>query len=95
MAGRESDNKERDTMDQQKLFDTVQNVLVDTFGVDAESVTADATFESLELDSLDLVELTLLIEEETGVKIEDDEVEQIRTVGDAVSLISEKSKVGA
>jgi acyl carrier protein len=78
-----------------EMYATVENVLVETFGVDGEKVSPEATFESLDLDSLDLVELTLLIEEETGVKIEDDEVESIRTVGDAVALIEEKSKVGA
>jgi acyl carrier protein len=79
----------------QDVYKTVEQVLVDTFGVDVENVSPEATFESLELDSLDLVELTLLVEEETGVKIEDDEVEQIRTVGDAVDLIVKKSMVGA
>lgn len=75
----------------QQLYTTIERILVDTFGVPAADVAPDATIESLELDSLDLVELTLLIEEETGVVIEDEEVEGITTVGDAVDLVAAKS----
>lgn len=75
----------------EQLYATVERILVDTFGVPADDVTPDATIESLELDSLDLVELTLLIEEETGVVIEDEEVEDITTVRDAVDLVAANS----
>lgn len=76
-------------------YETVERILVDTFGVPDDQVGPDATFESLELDSLDLVEMTLAVEEETGVTIEDEELEGVRTVGDAVKLIDEKAKVQA
>lgn len=75
----------------QETYEIVHRILVETFKVPADDVTPEATFETLELDSLDLVELTLAVEEETGVKIEDDEVERIRTVRDAVDLIAERS----
>lgn len=68
-------------------------ILTGTFGVPDEEITPDATFESLSLDSLDLVELTLVVEEELGVKIEDEELEDIETVGDAVDAV--KRKAGA
>ncbi|MDQ3931459.1 MAG: acyl carrier protein [Actinomycetota bacterium] len=79
----------------QNIYASVERILIETFQVPADEVSPDATFESLELDSLDLVELTLAIEEELGVKIEDEEVERIRTVRDAVDLIAEKSGVSA
>ena len=74
----------------QDLLSTFRTLLVDTFGVPEGDVQPDATFESLGLDSLDVVELTLVLEEETGVKLEDEELEDVRTVRDAINKVSEK-----
>lgn len=74
----------------QDLFATFKTVLVDTFGVPEDDVAPDATFEALGLDSLDVVELTLVLEEETGVKLEDEELEDVRTVQDAIDKVNEK-----
>jgi acyl carrier protein len=79
----------------QDLHATFTTILVDTFGVSADAVTPDATFESLGLDSLDVVELTLVLEEETGVKLEDEELEDVRTVQDAVDKVVEKQQAAA
>ncbi|HEX2028528.1 MAG TPA: acyl carrier protein [Nitriliruptorales bacterium] len=79
----------------QELYDKVKNILVETFQVPEEDISEDATFESLDLDSLDLVELTMAIEEETGITIEDEEAEEINTVGEAVNKLEEKQKVEA
>jgi acyl carrier protein len=73
------------------LYTTFQTVLVDEFGVPADDVAADATFEALGLDSLDVVELTLVLEERTGVKLEDEELEDVRTVQDAIDKVTEKA----
>ncbi len=74
----------------QDLLTTFRTILVDTFDVPADDVTAEATFESLGLDSLDVVELTLVLEEETGVKLEDEELEDVRTVQDAIDKVAGK-----
>ena len=74
----------------QDLLATFQELLSEEFGVEAEEVTPDATFEALGLDSLDVVELTLVLEEKTGVKLEDEELEDVRTVQDAINKVSEK-----
>ena len=74
----------------QDLYNTFKTMLVDTFGVPEEDVSPEATFESLGLDSLDVVELTLVLEEETGVKLEDEELEDVRTVQDAMNKVNEK-----
>ena len=71
-------------------YETLQDILVSSFGVDAGTVTAETTFAELELDSLDLVELSMAVEDRLGVGIADDEVEKIASVGDAVSLIDAK-----
>ena len=71
-------------------FETLQDILVTNFGVEADTVTPDTTFTELELDSLDLVELSMAVEDRLGVGIEDDEVEKIASVRDAAELIDTK-----
>lgn len=72
------------------VYDRVANILVENFGVDADAVGPDATFEDLDLDSLDLVEFALAAEEELGVRIEDEEAEGLETLGAAVKLLEDK-----
>jgi acyl carrier protein len=74
----------------QELLDTITEVLTEDFGVPEDDISPDATFEALGLDSLDVVELTLVLEEKTGVKLEDEELEDIRTLQQAVDKIAEK-----
>ena len=74
----------------QDLLATFTELLNEEFGVPADDVKPDATFEGLGLDSLDVVELTLVLEEKTGVKLEDEELEEVRTVQDAIDKVSEK-----
>ena len=57
------------------------------FGVDESQITRDATFEELDVDSLDLAELSQIIEDEYGVTLKGDDVGKIKTVGDAVDLV--------
>ena len=77
----------------QDLLTTVTEILVEDFDIPAEEVTPDATFEALGLDSLDVVDLTLAVEERTGIKLEDAELEDVRTVGDAVDAADRKTVV--
>jgi acyl carrier protein len=68
----------------------VEGVIVEaivSFGPARETVTRDATFQTLDLDSLDLVELTQMIEEEFGVQLESADVADLKSVGDAVDLV--------
>jgi len=57
------------------------------FGVDESAVTREATFEELDVDSLDLAELSQIIEDEYGVQLKGEDVAKIKTVGDAVDLV--------
>ena len=79
----------------QDLLTTFTEILVEDFDIPAEEVSPEATFEALGLDSLDVVDLTLAVEERTGVKLEDEELEDVRTVGDAVNAAAAKQKVDA
>jgi acyl carrier protein len=58
-----------------------------SFGPDPDEITRGSTFEELEIDSLDLVELAQIIEDEYGVVLKGDDMKQLQTVGDAVDLI--------
>ncbi len=78
------------------MSDTVQSrvmeIITDELGVEADTVTPDASFvEDLGADSLDTVELIMAFEEEFEIDISDDDAEQMRTVGDAIAYIEERS----
>ena len=57
------------------VYDRVVNILITRFEVEPEEVRPDATFEELELDSLFLVELALVIQQDMGVKFSDPDEE--------------------
>ncbi|MCY4400041.1 MAG: acyl carrier protein [Gemmatimonadetes bacterium] len=67
----------------------VKEIIVDELGVEADKVTSDASFvDDLGADSLDTVELVMAFEEEFEIEIPDEDAEQMRTVGDAISYIN-------
>jgi acyl carrier protein len=73
--------------------DRVKKIVVEHLGVDEGKVSAEASFiEDLGADSLDIVELVMAFEEEFGVEIPDDEVENIATIGQAVSFIEQNAE---
>ncbi|MYG82054.1 MAG: acyl carrier protein [Gemmatimonadetes bacterium] len=71
----------------------VKEIIIDELGVEADKVTSDASFvDDLGADSLDTVELVMAFEEEFGIDIPDEDAEQMRTVGDAISYIEQNSE---
>ena len=58
-----------------------------SFGPDADQIRRDSTFEELDIDSLDLVELAQIVEDEYGVVLKGEDMKDLKTVGDAVDLI--------
>jgi acyl carrier protein len=60
------------------------------FGPEPEEVTREATLESLDVDSLDMVELGQLVEEKYGVRLQPQDFEGVTTVGEAVDIIAAK-----
>ncbi|BBE30765.1 acyl carrier protein [Tepiditoga spiralis] len=80
-------------MNREEILEKVKNVMVDSLDTDAEKVTLDASLtDDLEIDSLELVDLTMAFEEEFDIAIEDSELESIKTVKDIVDLFEKKSK---
>lgn len=75
-------------MSTDSILESVQNILVEQLGVDADIVTMESNFiDDLNADSLDIVELVMAMEQEFGISIPDEEAERIKTVGDAVNFI--------
>ena len=70
------------------VFEKVQEVLVTELSLDQEEVTMEKSFTDLGIDSLDLVELVMQLEEEFDITIE--ESETLQTVGDVVNYIQAK-----
>jgi len=62
-----------------------------SFGPDESQITRDASFEALDIDSLDLVELAQIVEDEYGVILKGDDMKELVTVGDAVDLITQRA----
>jgi acyl carrier protein len=66
----------------------VKEIIINELGVDPEKVTPEASFvDDLGADSLDTVELVMAFEEEFTIDIPDEDAEQMRTVGEAISYI--------
>jgi acyl carrier protein len=75
-------------MEREEILDKVKTVIVDQLSVEEDDVNEDASFvDDLGADSLDIVELVMALEEEFGISIPDEEAENIKNVGDAVSYI--------
>jgi acyl carrier protein len=75
-----------DTVTREAALRVITDALVDV-GAERDAITPDATFEALDVDSLDLAEVSQVIEEELGVRIGGKDVAAIKTVGDAVDLV--------
>jgi acyl carrier protein len=77
----------------EEIFEALKQHLVGR-GVDAEKVTPEAHLANdLNLDSLDTVEMTVGLEDQFGIEIPDEELENVATVNDAIDLIAEKVAV--
>lgn len=77
-------------MNREEIFEKLKGIIVEYLGVDAESVTMEATFvDDLSADSLDIVELIMNIEEKFDIEIADSDAEKIVTVEDVVKYIEE------
>lgn len=75
------------------MLEKLQAVVVEKLGVEAEAVTLEASFtEDLGADSLDLFEIVMGLEEEFNISINNEDLEQIKTVQDALNYIKEKQE---
>jgi len=71
------------------VFEKVREIIATQFNIDEDEITMDTSFrDTLNADSLDLVELVMALEDEFGLEIEDEDMEGIKTVGDAIEYIN-------
>ena len=78
-------------MNRDEAFETFKKCAVEVLAVQADQVTKEARFgDDLDADSLDLVELVMALEEEFDVTVDEDELEGIETVGQALTLVTSK-----
>ena len=76
--------------DQQEILSGLADIVNEVAGVPVDSVQLDKSFtDDLDIDSLSMVEVVVAAEEKFGVKIPDDDVKDLRTVGDAVTYIAQ------
>ena len=79
-------------MTDEQIVSDLAVILNEVAGVDQSNVSADKSFlDDLEVDSLSMVEVVMAAEDKFGVKIPDEEVKNLRTVGDAVAFIKKAS----
>lgn len=73
------------------MLEKLQEVVAEKLGVEVSQVTPEASFtEDLGADSLDLFEVVMGLEEEFGVSIDNEDLDQIKTVQDAIDYIEKK-----
>lgn len=75
------------------MLEKIQELIAEGLGIDKELVVETASFkDDLQADSLDLFEMVMSLEEEFGVEIPSDDLNQIVTVGDVIKYIEAKQQ---
>ena len=78
-------------MEANEVFEKVKGLFVEVLGIDESKVTMDAKLEEdLEIDSLGIVEVVMAFEDEFDIEIDDEELADVSTVGQAVNLLHSK-----
>ena len=77
------------TVSREQVLETIRNELKG-FEVEAENVSPESTFDVLGLDSLDLVELSVRIEDAYGIDIEEDDLKDVATIDQAIDVVLRK-----
>jgi acyl carrier protein len=84
------------SVDRRQIEDRVRQVLAEELTREPEEITPEARFEEdLDADSLDLVQAVMALEEALDVKIPEEEMDGVKTVGQAVDLVASKLGVSA
>ena len=78
-------------METNEVFEKVKGLFVEDLGIDESKVTMEAKLEEdLEIDSLGILEVVMAFEDEFEIEIDDEELSDVSTVGQAVSLLHSK-----
>ena len=73
------------------IFEKLAALIAEQFNVDADSITMDTSFtDDLNADSVDIVDLSMALEEEFGTEIPSEDLEKLATVGDVMEYLENK-----
>lgn len=75
---------------QEVVLDKIKEI-VPKFGVEPGDVTLEVTLEDLDMDSLDVVEIMQAMEDDFGVRVPDEDLEGLTTMGDAINAVVKNS----
>ena len=76
-------------MERSEIFEKVAEIASDVLGINADDVTEETSFDDLDADSLDRLQLVTAMEDEFDIEIDDDKLEAINSVADAIAAIEE------
>lgn len=72
------------------VFEKIAEIIANQFDVEVDSISKETSFvDDLKADSLDVVEIIMAIEDEYGIEVPDEKLENVKTVGDVVGYIEE------
>lgn len=74
-------------MERTEILEKVRDIASDVLGADADEITEETTFDDLDADSLDRLQLVTAMEDEFDLEIDDDKLAAINSVADAVDAI--------
>lgn len=72
-----------------EILNTLKPLLTDIFGIEEEEITPAVRFDDLEADHEDRIEISMTVEEEFDVLIDDEDLDRIDTVGALIAYIEE------
>lgn len=79
-------------MEHSEIFEKVADIASDVLGINADEITEGTTFDDLDADSLDRLQLVTAMEDEFDIEIDDEKLEAINSVAEAIVVI--KSALG-
>jgi len=69
-------------------FDKVKGIIIETLGCEEEAITLDANlFDDLGADSIDIIEMAVVIEEEFGLEMSNEEVNRLQTINNVIQYV--------
>ncbi len=69
----------------------IRGIVAEQLGIKPESITTETSFDELDADSLDVVEVIMALEDEFGIEIPDEVAEKMKNIGSVVDYISENA----
>ena len=75
-------------MEHSEIFEKVADIANDVLGIDPDKITGETTFDDLDADSLDRLQLVTAMEDEFDIEIDDEKLEAINSVAEAIEAIT-------